>query len=831
MNIQATRRICSKELTLLFSSPMAYLFVGVFSALNLFVFFWVEAFFARNISDLNPLFEWMPILLVFLCSALTMRSWSEEIRQGTIEHILTQPVSLMPFIVGKFLACFVMLAITLVISLPLAFIVNISGNLDWGPVISGYLASLLLGSAYISIGLFTSARSENQIVALIYSVAICGILYLIGSSAITQLFSAPVADVLRAVATGSHFEAITRGIVDFGDITYYLSLIGLGMLATYSYLEKSRWKATVTQSSHLKWHVCVSLIALNILVASMWTSHMDKWRWDVTEGHIYSISEVTERQLDQLQEPLLIRGYFSSQTHPLLAPLLPQMVNLLKEYEISANGKVQLQIIDPPKDPEAEDEANGKYGIRPTPFQIQDRYQASVVNSYFDVLLQYGDEYTTLNFRDLIDIRQLAEDDVEVRLRNPEYDITNAIRKIIQAYQSEGNIFANVSDSLTLTAYISNDSLLPQQLQQFKTAIITVTDEIQAQANGQFSVNIIDPQQDPQSQQFLNDNGLNPMTASLLNPTQFYFYLLLFNGDQAMQIPLGDLQMESFRTALESSIKRFSQGFTKTIGIASRQNPGNPNFGVPPSSDYSQAENLIDNDYNRINLNLDSGYIEGSNDAIVLLGINQLTDEQLFAVDQYLMRGGTVIIAASAYSANLANQTLTMEPQNGSLIGWLEHHGLQLQEAIVMDEQSAPFAIPVRRNVGNFSFEEMRLLQYPYFVDVRDNAMATDSAITSGLQRMIFAWASPIVLTSATNSLQSTQLARTSPRAWSSTDLNVLPRVNPDGSTAFVFPTEREQFTLGVKLSGRFQSYFRDKNSPLLNSQHRYLQCKAHSIG
>ncbi|MDH3379104.1 MAG: ABC transporter permease, partial [Gammaproteobacteria bacterium] len=96
------RRIATKEITLFFASPIAYLFLAVFAAVTLFVFFWGEAFFSRNIADVRPLFEWMPLLLVFLASALTMRLWSEEKRAGTLEHVLTQPVPLWHFVVSKF---------------------------------------------------------------------------------------------------------------------------------------------------------------------------------------------------------------------------------------------------------------------------------------------------------------------------------------------------------------------------------------------------------------------------------------------------------------------------------------------------------------------------------------------------------------------------------------------------------------------------------------------------------------------------------------------------------------------------------------------------------
>ena len=147
------RRVASKEVTLFFSSPIAYLFLAAFAAVSLFIFFWGESFFARNIADVRPLFEWMPVLLIFLCSALTMRLWSEERRSGTLEHVLTQPAPLWTFVLGKFAGCLVLLVIALLITLPLPVTVSFLGELDWGPVWSGYLATFFLGAAYLSLSL------------------------------------------------------------------------------------------------------------------------------------------------------------------------------------------------------------------------------------------------------------------------------------------------------------------------------------------------------------------------------------------------------------------------------------------------------------------------------------------------------------------------------------------------------------------------------------------------------------------------------------------------------------------------------------------------------
>ena len=188
--------------------------MGAFLAVTLFVFFWAEAFFARNIADMKPFFSWIPVLLIFLVGALSMRTWSEERRSGTIENLLTSPVGAFQIVMGKFLANLALVALGLALTLPLAFSVSIMGSLDWGPVIGGYIASLFLAAAYVSIGLYMSGRTDNPIVALILTVACAGAFYLIGSNMLTTLFSHKIAGILELIGSGSRFDSITRGVLD-----------------------------------------------------------------------------------------------------------------------------------------------------------------------------------------------------------------------------------------------------------------------------------------------------------------------------------------------------------------------------------------------------------------------------------------------------------------------------------------------------------------------------------------------------------------------------------------------------------------------------------------
>lgn len=818
----AVTQIAIKESLLFFASPIAYLFLAAFAAVTLFTFFWGEAFFSRNIADVRPLFDWMPILLIFLASTLTMRMWSEERRSGTLEHVLTQPLPIWHFVVGKFSACMLLLIIALMITLPLPLTVAILGDLDWGPVWSGYLATLLLGAAYIAIGLFVSARSDNQIVSLIGAVALSGFLYLLGAPAITELFGNQIGEWLRMVGTGSRFESITRGVIDFRDLYYYLSLVVVFMALNSFTLERERWAVTGNSHHHRLWKGVTGLLVINALAANLWIGQINNLRLDTTEGELYSISDATQSYLKQLREPLLIRGYFSSKTHPLLAPLVPQIRDLIEEYEVAGNGRVRAEFIDPVKEPELEEEANQKYGIKAVPFQVADRYQSALVNSYFNILVQYGDQFETIDFRDLIEMKARSETDIDVVLRNPEYDITSVIKKVLHGYQAGGNIFDNLDRPIAMNAYISEDAALPKQLQDLKVDLQDLGREFAEISGGKFTLTVENPDADGGvvADRIEKDFGFRAMTTSLLSDERFFFYITISRGEQVIQIPHGDLSKDALKRNIESGIKRFGGGFTKTVAlVAPRLDPQMLRYGMR-GPQYNDIQEYLGADYNIKHEDLSDGSIDGEADILLLVAPKEIDAKGIFAVDQFLMQGGTVVLATSAFSANLAGDALMLDEHKSGLEEWLTHHGLGIGKSLVMDPQNAAFPIPVTRSVGGFQFQEVRMLDYPYFIDVRAPGLSEENPMTADVGQVTLAWASPIeVDQQRQDERRLTSLMQSSEKAWLSKSTEVMPKVTAAGSSGFNPEGEIGQYLLGVVSEGVFTSYFQDKESPLLTEE------------
>lgn len=821
MNNASIKRIAAKEMSLFFSSPIGYLFLASFLAITLFIFFWGEAFFARNIADVRPMFEWLPLLLLFLCSALTMRMWSEERRSGTLEFVSTVPVTTWSFVLGKFIACWVLLAIALLLTLPMPLTVAYLGNLDWGPVLAGYLAAMLLGGAYIAIGLTISARSDNQIVSLILSTVACGALYLIGSPLLTDLAGNDLGAWMRGIGTGSRFESITRGVLDFRDLYYYASLILTFLALNVFSLERQRWAHDGDQHRHHGWRMGIGLIVANLLVANLWLANFTGARVDVTQGRLYSISPATMNYIDELHEPLLIRGYFSSKTHPLLAPLVPQIKDLLHEFEVAGRGKVRVEVVDPAKSPEAEDEANNKYGIRPVPFQVADRYQSSLVNSYFDVLVQYGDQFEVLGFRDLIEVKVAGESNLDVQLRNPEYDITRTIKKVLYGFQSGGELFSSIPKPLKFVGYVSADQVLPPALTKFKETVMKVIDGYSKQAGGKLSVEFIDPDAGDGlvAKQIKQQYGFRPMAASLFDTNTFYFYLVLDGGaSTVVQIPLPeDLTEEGLKRSLDAAFKRFATGYLKSVALMAPETPAYMQSMGGGGNQYSQLADALMTDHNVERTQLTDGRVPEGAEVLVVADPQQLSDKQVFAIDQFLMQGGTVMLSAAPLAPSLTQQSLTAGPRNTGLEDWLAFQGIDIRTSFVMDPQNAAFPVPVTRQVGGFSFQEIRMLDYPYFVDVRGAGKNSSSPITADLPQVTMPWVSPIDVDETKNSGRTViELLKSSPESWRSTSTDVMPRIDSNGKSTFTPEGDRGASLLGVSVEGAFNSFFADKENPLL---------------
>jgi ABC-2 type transport system permease protein len=229
-----------KEFRGYFNSPVAYIFIISFLVFTNWLFF--KGFFLMNQSSLRSFFSILPWVFMFLAPAVTMRSWAEEKKLGTVELLMTLPVRDYEVVVGKFLASFIFLIVTLLCTLPLPLTVMLVGNPDIGPIWGGYLGAFLMGGAYLAIGCFASSLTENQIVAFIIAIFLCFALLITAENLVIMNLPAALVPVFSFLGLGAHFDSIGRGVIDSRDIVYYISVIGFFLFLNGLSVESRKWK-------------------------------------------------------------------------------------------------------------------------------------------------------------------------------------------------------------------------------------------------------------------------------------------------------------------------------------------------------------------------------------------------------------------------------------------------------------------------------------------------------------------------------------------------------------------------------------------------------------
>ncbi|MFW5637238.1 MAG: ABC transporter permease [Thermodesulfobacteriota bacterium] len=221
--------IFKREILGYFRSPVAYVFIAIFLLLLGFFTFYISHFFEMGQADLRAFFEWHPWIYMFLVPAVAMRLWAEERRMGTIELILTYPITVGEAILGKFLAAWIFIGIALSLTFPMVITVSYLGDPDLGAIFCGYVGSFLLAGAFLSVGSMTSAMTRSQVISFILAVVICLFFILAGYPPITEIFSgwAPgwLIEVVANLSFLSHFQSLQRGVIDLRDLIYYLSVI------------------------------------------------------------------------------------------------------------------------------------------------------------------------------------------------------------------------------------------------------------------------------------------------------------------------------------------------------------------------------------------------------------------------------------------------------------------------------------------------------------------------------------------------------------------------------------------------------------------------------
>lgn len=244
MNMRNIIIIFKRELESYFATPVAYVFIVIFLVLSAALTFNMGNYYERGQADLVPFFGFHPWLYLFLIPAISMRLWAEERKSGTIELLLTLPISMLEAVIGKFLAAWLFAGIALFLTFPIWITVNYLGAPDNGVIFTAYIGSLLMAGGFLAIGACISATTKNQVIAFIVSVVICFAFLLSGTSIVLDFFRgwAPqsVVDAISSLSFLTHYTSLSKGVIDLRDVIYFVTLIGFWLYANAVVIEMKK---------------------------------------------------------------------------------------------------------------------------------------------------------------------------------------------------------------------------------------------------------------------------------------------------------------------------------------------------------------------------------------------------------------------------------------------------------------------------------------------------------------------------------------------------------------------------------------------------------------
>jgi ABC-type uncharacterized transport system involved in gliding motility auxiliary subunit/ABC-type transport system involved in multi-copper enzyme maturation permease subunit len=406
-----------REMKAYFNSPIAYIFVIVFVALTCGLY--MASFFLAERADMRPFFGLLPVVLMVFVPAISMRLWAEDKKMGTIELLLTFPMKSWQILLGKFLASFLFLTVALAGTVTVPIIIRLLGRPDWGPIIGGYVGSLLLGAFFLSVGVFISGLCKDQIVAFILAAIACFFFFFIG----TDFFTAIIGGWLGGIATfmgnylglTRHFEAIQRGVIDIRALVYFMSMSILFLSLNAIYLE-----GRLRPKAKLIFLGVVGLLSVAAVMINVVMAGVRGGRLDLTEGKMFTVSDSAKKVLKGLKDAVQVKYYVSS-ARKLPAPmktLQQDVTDKLEEFRIASNNMLQYKAYDPSEEP-ALIEKIGKKGIQPFVAQTIARDEFSTKVIYSAIMISYAEKEDEI-------IAQVTPDN----FNNLEYELISKIYRL-----------------------------------------------------------------------------------------------------------------------------------------------------------------------------------------------------------------------------------------------------------------------------------------------------------------------------------------------------------------------------------------------------------------
>lgn len=430
--------IARREFGVAFSSPLAYVVLGVFLLVAGIKFFFFPGVFLFGRASFRTFFDWMPAFLAVLAPAMTMRLLAEEKKTGTLELLMTLPVRDHEIALGKWLGATGVIAVGLAFSVinavAIAPLAADGQGFDWGPVFGGYIGTVLLASTFVAVGLFFSSLTRNQVIAFLLATVVCALNLML--SFVIVILPASIGEVCQYASAFYHFESLGRGVVDWRDLIFFFSVTaGLIIATTQSLTGNRRVGADVKGSTAVLLGVGI-LVVVNLFAVRL------PLRLDLTRDKMFTLSEATKETMEKLENPVTITAYF---TKDLPAPFSDNarfVKDLLEEYRVKSGGNLSFSFVDPTAEETDADKDIKKdvkrdifgrqvrektsvekdleaLGIQAVEVRVLEQDQQQTKRAWMGISVRYGEEKEAL---------PVVQDTSSL-----EYDLTTIIRRLTRA--------------------------------------------------------------------------------------------------------------------------------------------------------------------------------------------------------------------------------------------------------------------------------------------------------------------------------------------------------------------------------------------------------------
>jgi ABC-2 type transport system permease protein len=452
--------VAKKELRAYFNNPTAYIVVVAFLLLWEFLFF-RNVFLIGEVS-LNTLFEYLPWIFLLIIPALTMGSLAEEKSEGTLEFLLTHPLSQAELVIGKFLGILSFVALSLLFVFPLAWSFSRFGALDWGKVFSQYLASVFLVSVLASLGIWISSLFASQISAFLLSAIASFFLVIVGTEFFSNHFPLELSSFLEQLSVSNHFESMTRGVIDARDVWYFVSLSAVFLSLTYLNLVKNKYGNR--KSAYRQYQIGAALL-LGIVILSNIVGTKIPGRLDLTQEKIYTLSPATKKIVSELPDIVNISLYASDKLPAQLQPVLRETKDVLEDYRKNSGGKIKVSYKNPSTDSEAASTAAAQ-GIQPVRFNVVSQEEFQVKDGYLGIAIAYGGKNEAVPFVQ--------------NINDLEYQLSSLIRQLTVDQKPKIGFLSGHGEKSLYTDYNLLNTELKKQFE-----IVTITGQSEEKKDSQ----------------------------------------------------------------------------------------------------------------------------------------------------------------------------------------------------------------------------------------------------------------------------------------------------------------------------------------------------------